>query len=67
MIYWFETNGPLIFQNLSPEHKHDLISVEGNAQGFRTIAQTENHLFNGGLQLTYPNSRNVSQVPLDQP
>jgi dGTPase len=53
MIYWFGTNGPLIFQNLSPEHKHDLISVEGNAQGFRTIAQTENHLFNGGLQLTY--------------
>jgi len=53
MIYWFETNGPLIFKNLSHEHKHDLISVEGNAQGFRMIAQTENYLFQGGLQLTY--------------
>jgi dGTPase len=53
MIYWFETKGPLIFQNLSPEYKRDLIAVEGNAQGFRTIAQTENHLFKGGLQLTY--------------
>lgn len=53
MIYWFETNGPSIFKNLSQEHKRDLIAVEGNAQGFRTIAQTENYLFNGGLQLTY--------------
>ncbi len=53
MIYWFETKGPSIFKNLSPDHKRDLIAVEGNAQGFRTIAQTENHLFNGGLQLTY--------------
>jgi dGTPase len=53
MIYWFQTNGPQIFKNLSPDHQHDLIAVEGNAQGFRTIAQTENHLFNGGLQLTY--------------
>jgi dGTPase len=53
MIYWFETKGPQIFNNLSPDHKRDLIAVEGNAQGFRTIAQTENHLFRGGLQLTY--------------
>jgi len=53
MIYWFETKGPSIFKNLSPDHKRDLIAVEGNAQGFRAIAQTENHLFNGGLQLTY--------------
>jgi dGTPase len=37
MIYWFETNGPQIFRNLSPDHKHDLIAVEGNAQGFRTV------------------------------
>lgn len=53
MIYWFETKGPSIFKNLSPDHRRDIIAVEGNAQGFRTIAQTENHLFNGGLQLTY--------------
>jgi len=53
MIYWFENKGPLLFRNLAPEHKHDLIAVEGNAQGFRMIAQTENHLFQGGLQLTY--------------
>lgn len=53
MIHWFGTKGPSIFANLSNDHKRDLISVEGNAQGFRIIAQTENHLFHGGLQLTY--------------
>lgn len=53
MIYWFETKGPQVFMNLSPDHKRDLIAVEGNAQGFRAISQTENHLFKGGLQLTY--------------
>ena len=53
MQYWFETKGPQIFKNVSPDHKRDLIAVEGNAQGFRTIAQTENHIFDGGLQLTY--------------
>jgi dGTPase len=53
MIYWFETKGPSTFKNLSPEHKRDVIAVEGNAQGFRLIAQTENYLFGGGLQLTY--------------
>jgi dGTPase len=53
MIHWFEINGPLIFRSLSKAHKRDLISVEGNAQGFRIISQTENHLFDGGLQLTY--------------
>ena len=55
MIHWFETNGPKIFssKSLTSDHKRDLVAVEGNAQGFRIIAQTENHLFNGGLQLTY--------------
>lgn len=53
MIHWFEINGPHIFKSLSGDHKRDLISVEGNAQGFRIISQTENHLFDGGLQLTY--------------
>jgi dGTPase len=53
MIHWFETNGPSYFKNLTDEHKRDLISVEGNAQGFRIVSQTENHLFGGGLQLTY--------------
>jgi dGTPase len=53
MIHWFESNGPQLFKNLSGDRKRDLIAVEGNAQGFRIISQTENHVFSGGLQLTY--------------
>lgn len=53
MIHWFETKGPAIFKDLSKDHQRDLISFEGNAQGFRIVSQTENHLFQGGLQLTY--------------
>ena len=53
MIHWFETKGPAIFRDLTKDHQRDLISFEGNAQGFRIVSQTENHLFQGGLQLTY--------------
>ena len=53
MIHWFEANGPSVFGNLSDDYKRDLMAVEGNAQGFRIVSQTENHLFDGGMQLTY--------------
>lgn len=53
MRHWFETNGPSIFGSLSKIHKHDLLTFEGNAQGFRMITQTENHVFEGGMRLTY--------------
>lgn len=55
MKHWLEAHlRPLIGNAItSPEWIRDLISVEGNAQGFRMLTQTENHLFSGGLQLTY--------------
>jgi dGTPase len=53
MENWFELKGKKIFKDLDARHGRDLTAVEGNAQGFRLVAQTENHLFNGGLQLTY--------------
>lgn len=53
MRHWFETNGPDIFGSLSKKHRHDLLTFEGNAQGFRMITQTENHVFHGGMRLTY--------------
>jgi dGTPase len=53
MSNWFELNGPAMFGAMSKEHKHDIISIEGNAQGFRIITQLENRLFKGGLCLTY--------------
>jgi len=53
MRHWFQTNGPRIFGSLSNKHKHDLLTFEGNAQGFRMVTQTENHVFDGGMRLTY--------------
>ncbi|NVZ09780.1 deoxyguanosinetriphosphate triphosphohydrolase [Allochromatium humboldtianum] len=53
MTHWFETNGPRLFRSLGRAYKRDLMFFEGNAQGFRMITQTENHLFQGGLRLTY--------------
>jgi dGTPase len=51
--HWFENNGPKLLRSLDPAYKKDLMSFEGNAQGLRIISQTENHLFEGGLRLTY--------------
>lgn len=39
---------------LTDTQRQDFQMFEGNAQGFRTLAQTEYHLNNGGLRLTYP-------------
>jgi dGTPase len=51
--HWFELKGPDLFRSMAKEHKRDVSSFEGNAQGFRMITQTENHLFRGGLRLTF--------------
>jgi dGTPase len=52
---WFKRNDTQIFlAGLTDKQKLDLQMFEGNAQGFRTLAQTEYHLNNGGLRLTYP-------------
>jgi dGTPase len=51
--HWFENNGPKLLRSLDQAYKKDLMSFEGNAQGLRIICQTENHLFEGGLRLTY--------------
>lgn len=52
--YWFKTSEIHILddEHLSNKQKNDLSSYEGNAQGFRILTQIENHVFNGGLQLT---------------
>lgn len=52
---WFK--GPdarLYLAGLQENEIQDLQMFEGNAQGFRIIAQTEYHLNNGGLRLTFP-------------
>lgn len=42
-----------LMQTLSAAERRDLMTYEGNAQGFRIITQLENHRFDGGLRLTY--------------
>lgn len=51
---WFVNEGPKVLEKsaLDSFHKDDLYHYDGNAQGFRILTQTENHLFEGGLQLT---------------
>jgi dGTPase len=45
--------------------KEDIFQFEGNAQGFRIISQTENHLFSGGLRLTYATLATYLKYPWD--
>lgn len=53
MRHWFESNGQRVFGSLTKKHRNDLLNFEGNAQGLRMITQTENHVFSGGMRLTY--------------
>jgi len=52
---WFkrQENSELL-QSLNEHERLDLMTFEGNAQGFRVVTRIENHLFDGGLRLTYP-------------
>lgn len=50
---WFSENINLIDESLSDAQKQDLMSFEGNAQGFRIVSQLENHYKDGGLRLTF--------------
>ena len=52
--HWFKSGGIREkLESINPDHANDIMMFEGNAQGFRIITQLENHLFTGGLRLTY--------------
>ena len=53
IIHWFDQNRDKLPAYIQEDLKHDLSSLEGNAQGFRIVTQLENHVFTGGLRLTY--------------
>jgi dGTPase len=63
MRYWLESNIKRVAPRLGKMWKNDLAAVEGNAQGFRMLTQTENHLFGGGLQLTYATLASFVKYP----
>jgi len=50
--HWFASGGVRFLDGFSGPHRRDMAIFEGNAQGFRMLTQTENHLFHGGLRLT---------------
>lgn len=53
IAHWFESTGAHFLRDLTKTVKRDVASFDGNAQGFRILTQTQNHLFDGGLRLTY--------------
>jgi len=53
MTDWFERHAGMFAELDEEQQRTDLAHFEGNAQGFRVITQTENHVFSGGMQLTY--------------
>jgi dGTPase len=50
-------------QSLSALERLDLKMFEGNAQGFRVVTRIENHLFDGGLRLTFPTLGTLLKYP----
>ncbi|SPJ32100.1 deoxyguanosinetriphosphate triphosphohydrolase [Kushneria phyllosphaerae] len=54
---WFkraEADGTGFLEALNPTQRADLLTYEGNAQGFRVVTQIEYNQFNGGMRLTAP-------------
>lgn len=51
---WFLSYGNALLESfaLEPLRKDDLFNFDGNAQGFRILTQTDNHVFSGGHRLT---------------
>lgn len=52
---WFaraESDGSGLLEGLSASERQDLLTYEGNAQGFRIVTQVEYNQFRGGMRLT---------------
>lgn len=51
---WFQqAEGQGLLQGLSSLERQDLLTFEGNAQGFRVVTQIEYQQFSGGMRLTH--------------
>ncbi|WP_261844569.1 deoxyguanosinetriphosphate triphosphohydrolase [Aliamphritea ceti] len=61
---WFKHKaGDRLLDGVSDLQRKDLETFEGNAQGFRVVTRIENHLFNGGLRLTFPTLGTLLKYP----
>lgn len=52
-----------LLQHLTKSARLDLQTFEGNAQGFRVVAQLENHRFKGGMRLTFATLGTLLKYP----
>lgn len=50
---WFHNRGQKYLQHLTPAQRTDLTVFEGNAQGFRVLTNSEYHVYEDGMRLTY--------------
>jgi len=61
---WFKRDcNQYLLASLSDRQRLDLQTFEGNAQGFRVVTRIENHLFDGGLRLTFPTLGTLLKYP----
>ncbi|KAF0814008.1 Deoxyguanosinetriphosphate triphosphohydrolase [Andreprevotia sp. IGB-42] len=61
---WFRRDEhAYLLQHLNTAERRDLMTYEGNAQGFRIITQLENHRFEGGLRLTHATLGTTMKYP----
>ena len=61
---WFKRpSSERLLDSLSEEQRLDIQTFEGNAQGFRVVTTIENHLYNGGLRLTYSTLGTLIKYP----
>ena len=61
---WFKRpSSERLLETLSEEQRLDIQTFEGNAQGFRVVTTIENHLYNGGLRLTYSTLGTLIKYP----
>ncbi len=61
---WFKKNEEQDFLNtLSAKHRADFQNLDGNAQSFRIVSQLENHLFSGGMHLTFATLGTLIKYP----
>lgn len=61
---WFKRDcNQYLLTSLSERERLDLQTFEGNAQGFRVVTRIENHLFDGGLRLTFPTLGTLLKYP----
>lgn len=61
---WFKNNKEKEFlKDLSIEELEDFLHLDGNAQSFRIVSQTENNLFGGGMNLTFATLGTLVKYP----